>query len=245
MLKHRIITTLLFDDTLQCVKPVAFGRPYRRLGPLTQYIKVVERRNVDELILLDICATQNGRAPFFKELSVLCSNIYAPVCYGGSIRSLDDIKMALDHGADKVAIKTKLEDLEFIARAAEKFGSQCIVAAVDIKDNRVDSIPNILPIERIFEILVQYGVGEILLTDTKQDGTLNGYNLDIIRVCSNAVGIPIIANGGAGAPSHMVEAIRAGANAVAAGSMFLYTEFTPKMCAEELHKNNIPVRLHG
>lgn len=233
MLKNRIITTLLWDG-MQCVKPVSFERPYRKLGTMEQYIRVIETRNIDELILIDIEATPKGRPPNYVKLRQFCDNLYCPVTYGGGIRTLDDIRMALENGADKVAIKTEHNLLD---RAAEKFGSQAIVAVMDVDSDWE---------EEVGLIACNYelkGAGEILLTNTQLDGTMEGYDLKLIEFVSQALDIPVIANGGCGEPVHMLQALDAGADAVAAGSMFLYTEHTPRSCAEALTEWGCDVRL--
>lgn len=248
-LKKRIIPVLLIDDTLQVVKPIKFGRPYRRLGPLSQYMRVMEQRNVDELIILDICASERGYKPMAKEISNFTSNLFCPCTIGGGIRSLDDISNLLNHGADKVAINNIcIYDPEFIKEAAQKFGSQAIVGVMDILDSQIYDgkylfDPDWTTIVNYAQYLESYGVGEILLTDVERDGTMAGYNIDLISTVAHAVGVPVIANGGCGRPSDMLLAINSGASAVAVGSMFLYTDVTPKECASYLNDNGIAVRL--
>lgn len=238
MLKHRIIPVLLTDGTGQCVKPVAFGRPYRKLGTMEQYINVIERRNVDELFIIDITATEQGREPDFKKLNKWCSNLFCPVTYGGGIKTLDHIQQALQNGADKVAIKT---NISIIPQAAQKFGAQAIVGVLDcIYEYDIAELQEELYTElHIFE---QLGVGEILITDTSVDGRMDGYNLDLIGNASDYLDIPVVALGGCGEPVHMLQALEAGASAVAAGSMFLYTDITPRMCAEQLSEWGCEVR---
>jgi len=202
---------------------------------MEQYIQVMERRNIDELIILDIEATPKEREPNFVKLRQFCDNLYCPVTYGGGIRTLDHIRTALSSGADKVAIRT-CDDI--MREAAEKFGSQAIVAVMDI--DSYDG-PEILGF--FAQMLERMGAGEILLTDVPRDGTLEGYNIELIEAVSDAVDIPVIANGGCGEPVHMLQALEAGASAVAAGSMFLYTEYTPRDCARELIEWGQDVRL--
>ena len=233
MLKHRIIPVLLTDGNGQCVKPVSFQRPYRKLGTMEQYIRVVENRNVDELIIIDIEATNQKRKPDFNKLRSYCDNLYCPVTYGGGISTLDDISMALNNGADKVAIRS-IQGL--IPGAVKKFGAQAIVYVMDWHGED-DPI-------KWAQYAEHLGGGEILLNDVYKDGTMEGYNLELIKDVSRAVSIPVIALGGCGEPAHMAQALSAGASAVAAGSMFLYTDYTPKNCAEYLDKQGFPVRLH-
>lgn len=233
MLKKRIIPTLLWDG-VQCVKPVAFQRPYRKLGSMEQYIQVMERRNIDELILIDIEATPNKRKPNFVKLRQFCDNLYCPVTYGGGISSLDDISAALNNGADKVVIKSA--PINILEKAVHKFGAQAIVAVLDVVWCEQYKI---LAIDYLQEI----GVGEIIITDATLDGTMNGYNGDMIEEAVQRSKVPIIANGGCGSPEHMAAALDAGASAVAAGSMFLYTEETPKSCAKYLSERGYDVRV--
>jgi cyclase len=199
---------------------------------MEQYIRVIETRNVDELIILDIEATPKGRPPNYVKLRQFCDNLYCPVTYGGGIRTLDDIRDALSNGADKVAIKTHLD---IIPKAAEKFGSQAIVAVLD------NSVETAIGCDAAW--CEDQGAGEILLTCRASDGTMDGYNLNLIEHAVMAVDIPVIANGGCGEPVHMLQALEAGASAVAAGSMFLYTEETPRTCAEKLTEWGCNVRL--
>lgn len=230
MLKKRVIPTLLWDG-IQCVKPVSFERPYRKLGAMEQYIQVMERRNIDELILIDIEATPQGREPNYDKIRAFCDNLYCPVTYGGGISSLDHISKLLACGADKVAINSHIEILK---PAVEKFGAQAIVGVCDFYPN-ADG-------DRYCEYLVSQGVGEILLTSMLNDGVMNGYDLNMISEVSN-LPVPLIANGGCGDPEHMEQAFRAGASAVAAGSLFLYTEQTPRSCAKYLNDRGYSVRI--
>jgi cyclase len=235
MLKKRIIPTLLFDGSLQCVKPISFGRPYRKLGPMNQYIRVMENRNVDEIILLDITATAENREPNIPKIRELTTRLHCPITYGGGISTLEHIRDILANGADKVAIRTSMH---LFGPASHKFGSQAIVAVI----NRNKYI-NAVQYAKDFEAV---GAGEILLTDVNKDGTQEGYNNDLVMAVSSAVGVPVIANGGCGNIAHMAQAFQAGASAVAAGSMFLYSEITPKKCAEILQGQfRVPVRIHG
>jgi len=239
VLKHRIIPTLLWDG-VQCVKPVSFERPYRKLGSMEQYIQVMERRNIDELIILDIEATAKNRPPDFDKLRAFCDNLYCPVTYGGGICTLDHIRDALSNGADKVAIR---HQINIIPKAVDKFGAQAIVGVIDYCNRPPHPILPMQTIDETAIYLESLGVGEILLTDTQQDGMMEGYNLELIELVTSAVDIPVIANGGCGEPVHMLQALEAGASAVAAGSMFLYTEYTPRDCARDLIEWGQDVRL--
>lgn len=253
MLKSRIIPVLLTDGNGQCVKPVAFERPYRKLGTMEQYIRVIESRNVDELIIIDINATQENREPNFAKLRSWCDNLFCPVTYGGGIRTLDHIRLALENGADKVAIQVGgFINPSFITHAASKFGSQAIVSVINTR--YLDDI-NWVCINRDItdgggfsawsyaKELEMLRAGELLITDVDRDGSMDGYNLSLIEEVSQSVSIPIVALGGCGDPIHMHQALAAGASAVAVGSMFLYTDHTPKSCAEFLSKIGDAVRI--
>lgn len=236
MLKHRVIPVLLTDGSGQCVKPVAFKRPYRRLGTMEQYIRVTEGRNVDELIILDITASEQKREPNFEKLCSWSDNLFCPVTYGGGIRTTDHIRLALSNGADKVAIKT---NYNIINKAARQFGSQAIVGVID----NVDSYYNYVVSTDLALAYEDMGAGEILLNDVTRDGTLDGYDCNLIYNVSRAVKIPVIAIGGCGDPADMEQALEAGASAVAAGSMFIYTDYTPINTARYLYNKGHPTRV--
>lgn len=234
-LKHRIIPILLTDGQGNCVKPIRFQRPYRKVGSLMQYIKMFEKRNVDELIVLDIEATKEGRLIDCDKIKEYTKELFCPLTLGGGINSLDDVNKLLQSGADKVAIKT---NNLIISDASRKFGSQAIVAIMDVTS--LDLPHHVAEYAMVIE---QDGAGEILLTYIDYDGSMAGYHVTLINYVSHLVNIPIIASGGCSEPADMAKAIKAGASAVAAGSMFLFKDITPKDCAEYLHKEGIEVRL--
>lgn len=235
MLKHRIIQVLLTDGNGSCVKPISFQRPYRKLGTMEQYLNVVERRNVDELIIIDIEATNEKRKPDFNKLSRYCSNIYCPVSYGGGISTLDDIRDALNSGADKVVIETHSEIIE---EASEKFGKQAIVGVANF-----DFPTTWEECSKYCKYLEDCGAGEIIVTSIPLDGRMERYSTLLIETAVKNVNIPVIALGGCGEPAHMHQALLVGASAVAAGSMFLFAEHTPRSCAKYLEEQGIPVRI--
>ena len=237
MLKHRIIPVLLTDGKGQCVKPVVFERPYRKLGTMEQYINVIETRNVDELIIIDIEATAQKRKPDYAKLRNWCSNLFCPVTYGGGISTLDDIRLALENGADKVAIKS---NYSIMKEGAYKFGSQAIVGVIDSYDS-YDSYDNYYYAWSQARLFTEHGAGELIVTDENKDGVMEGYNTDLIRHIVSKM--PVVALGGCGEPEHMAQALDAGASAVAAGSMFLYLDITPKDCARYLNEKGYKVRL--
>src|SRR5688572_26654123 len=195
--KTRIIPVLLWDQH-GAVKGKRFN-PGRRIGSMRDRVQLVERREVDELIILDIAATPNNRGPRFEEVKELCSNLFMPVTVGGGIRTLPDISRLLASGADKVAISTAaILTPELITMAARKFGSQAVVVAVDAdRDGRVTthcgSKLHSVGVVHWAREAEHLGAGEILLTSIDRDGTLEGYDLDLICEVTKAVNIPVIA----------------------------------------------------
>jgi cyclase len=224
------------------VKPVAFERPGRFVGSLMSAAMLYENRTCDELILLDIDATPNDRAPRFESIKQFTSKLFCPVAVGGGVRSLEDIRGLLNAGADKVAVRTHASP-EFIRRASAKFGSQCIVVAIDYTtypERVCDDVGMVLVRARQAEMS---GAGEIILTNMNRDGTRNGYDLETIKLICGTVKIPVVANGGCSGPQDMLAAVRAGAHAVAASSVFLFDNVTPQTCKEYLDKEGVPVRM--
>ncbi len=212
-------------------------------------VRLLERRDVDELIILDISATPNNRGPRFAEVERLCENLFMPVTIGGGVRTCDDIRQLLACGADKVAINTMaVGEPRLVSLAAERFGSQAVVASVDVDGRqRIVSCCGQLVTEHGAQEwareLEHRGAGEILLTSIERDGMMEGYDLDLIRSVSSAVDIPVIAAGGCGSYEHMEEAFHAGAHAVAVGAMFQFCDATPRGAARYLNDHGIPARL--
>lgn len=252
MLKHRIIPILLFNEKLQVVQTTQFKRPYRPVGSLRQHIKVMESRNIDEIILLDIEATSQRREPNFEAIKEFASELFCPVSYGGGISNIDHIgRLIQDCGVDKVAVKTNTKVME---DTANKYGSQAVVGVIDFDENEAedgDGNPSrfvgICSINLYVKYLIKQGCGEILLTSINKNGTLKGYDLLLIQDICKEISIPVIANGGCYDWLCMKHAIEVGASAVAASTMFLHTDTTPRDCARALHEAGVPVRLdpHG
>lgn len=214
---------------------------------MTDRIRVCERREIDELIVLDIAATPNNRSPRFDEARALCENLFMPVTVGGGVRNVNDIRRLLESGADKVAINSVAADNpKIIDDASRRFGAQSIVISVDVAQGFLRTRCGTVKTEREPVAWAQEcearGAGEILLTDIERDGTMEGYNLDLIRSVSEAVSIPVIACGGCGSYEHMEQAFNAGAHAVAVGAMFQFTEATPRGAARYLNEHGIPAR---
>jgi cyclase len=227
----RIIPVLLWDEH-GAVKGKQFSKD-RRIGSIQDRIRLIERRDVDELIILDV----SSLAPRFDAVSELCDNLFCPVTIGGGVRNASDIARLLRCGADKVAVnRMAREQPDLIREASERFGAQAIVAAVDVRGETKDCA-------RLCTSLETLGAGEILLTSVERDGMMNGYDLDLIRSVSSAVSIPVIAAGGCGSYEHMQQALDAGAHAVASGAMFQFMEATPKGAARYLKEHGIQTRV--
>lgn len=250
VLATRIIPTLLCRGAA-LYKGERFNS-WRQVGHALQATKIHQARGVDELILLDIGATPEGRGPNFAMVEQLAECCFMPLTVGGGVRSVEDVRGLLNAGADKVAICTAVAT-DLLAECAGIFGRQALVASIDVKDGcawtrcgtyklRGDTVGDINPVVWT-AICENEGAGEILLTSIDRDGTLQGYDLDLIREVSQAVSIPVIASGGCGTYEHMYEAIQAGASAVAAGAMFLFTDQTPKGAAQYLAQRGIETRL--
>lgn len=251
MLKTRIIPTMLWKDH-GLVKGTGFDS-WRRVGTVLPAIKVYNLREVDEIILVDVTATAEKREPDYAEIAECIQESFVPMTVGGGIADIDQIRKLLLAGADKVAVNSSsYRDPELISRAASRFGSQCVVASIDfrIRDGAAECFSQsgtlatgIDPVTWAKEMEAR-GAGEILLTSIERDGTMRGYDLETIRKVSDAVGIPVIASGGAGSCEDVLQAIRdAGAVAAAAASIFHYTEITPLAVKNHLVKHGIPVRL--
>jgi cyclase len=249
MLKVRIIPTLLFKDH-GLVKGVGFDS-WRRVGTALPAIKVYNTREVDELVFLDISANRENRSLDFTEVDRLADECFMPLTVGGGIRSTEDIKKALRAGADKVAINSAaIERPELIREGAYAFGAQCIVLSIDVRktangyrvfshsgthDTGLDAVEWAKRAESL-------GAGEILLTSIERDGTQEGYDLDLLRSVTAAVTIPVIAAGGAGCYEDMAKALKEGCSAVAAASMFHFTQQTPLEAKRYLAERGFPAR---
>lgn len=248
MLKHRIIPCVLLKDW-QLVKSIQFDS-YRTIGNPTSTVRVYNSRNVDELIVLDIDASTNKEKINLEVIEDMAEECYMPLTIGGGIKSIDDIRAILNAGADKVAINTKaIEEPSFITQAASIFGSQCIVVSIDVvKEERGYKLynKNLGPLDldplAFAKRCEDMGAGEILLTSIDHEGLQRGYDIDLLKSFCQELTIPLILNGGAATPEHCAEAIRNGADAVAAASIFHFTQFTPNMIKEHLKHQGIPVR---
>lgn len=253
MLKIRVIPTLLWKN-IGLVKGKGFDS-WRRVGSILPAIRVYNTRQVDELILVDITATEESRVPDLETVSEMSCECFVPFTVGGGIRTVEDIRQLLRAGADKVAINSAAySNPEIITEGAKLFGSQCIVASIDAKKmpngkyecfSHAGKKPTGKEVGEWAKKLQELGAGEILITSIPLDGTMKGYDTDLIKTVSDAVSIPVIASGGAGSYEDMYKAIAKGkATAVAAASIFHYTEQTPMEAKEYLAKKGIAVRLN-
>jgi cyclase len=247
MLAKRIVPTLLVKGR-QLFKGVSFKASERSIGHAAQAVRVHAKRGVDELVLLDITATAEGRGPDLGLVRELSEELFIPLTVGGGVRSLQDIDALLRAGADKVSIGAGLMlEPELVSAASARFGRQAIVASIDVRGGYVVPAAVGCCVDRDpagwAKYLEDEGAGEILLTSVDRDGTLGGYDLDLIREVSSATAIPVIASGGCGSYADMLAAIHAGADAVAAGAVFAFTDCTPRGAAKFLRENGVCVRL--
>ncbi|MEY2426649.1 MAG: imidazole glycerol-phosphate synthase subunit HisF [Actinomycetota bacterium] len=252
MLKVRVIPTLLYRD-FGLVKGVQFDA-WRHVGSPMQAIKVYNMRGVDELVFLDVAASPADRSPDFDLIDDLADDCFMPMAVGGGVRSVDDVRRLLQVGADKVVIGTaSVASPEVVDEASRRFGSQCVVVAIDtaaaadgrvtvrVRCGREDTGRD--PVAFAQEIEAR-GAGEILLTSIDRDGTMTGYDLETLADVCGAVSIPVIASGGAGTYDDMVAALTdGGASAVAAASMFHFTEQTPMEAKLRIRECGFPVRV--
>lgn len=242
----------MLSNGLHLIKTIKFGA-IRNLGNPTQMARVYNSRNVDELIFIDIKATEEKRGPSLELLKEITSECFMPLTIGGGIHSIEDIDNLLKTGADKISINSEaINNPAFISRAAKRFGSQCIVVSIDAKKvgkehyvfkNRGTTNTKKKATDWAKEIQ-NLGAGEIFLTSIDKDGTMKGYDLDLIKAVTSTASIPIIACGGAGKVQDIIDAVKIGhANAISLASMFHYSGHTPNSIKERMRRANIPVRL--
>lgn len=238
----RVVKGVNFVDLKDAGDPVEIGKAYDAAG-------------ADELVFLDITASSDRRATVADMVRKVAENVFIPFTVGGGIRTVEDFRALLREGADKISINSSaIQTPELISAAADKFGSQCVVVAIDAKrradgsgwniyknggriDVGIDAVEWAVQAEKL-------GAGEILLTSMDCDGTKEGYDLELTRTIAGAVRIPVIASGGAGALEHFKEALtEGGADAALAASLFHYKELEIREVKEYLKREGIPVRL--
>lgn len=251
MLKVRVIPTLLWKQ-FGLVKGVGFDS-WRRVGPVLPAVKVYNQREVDELVLVDIVAHLSTDDPDFESIDEFGQDCFVPLTVGGGITRIDQVQKLLRAGADKVSLNTSAYTRpELVTEIAMRHGAQCVVASIDVRANpdggwmcfsHAGQQATGREVCEWARELEDRGAGEILITSVERDGTFQGYDLALIEAVVRAVKIPVITSGGAGNYQHMVDAVtQAGASAVAAASMFHYTEQTPAGAKAALAAAGVPVR---
>jgi len=253
-LAKRIIPCLDVDRG-RVVKGVRFVE-IRDAGDPVEVARRYDAEGADEITFLDITASSDDRDTMLHVVEAVAGEVFIPLTVGGGIRSLDDIRRLLNAGADKVSINTAaVHDPEFVKAAAERFGSQCIVVAIDAKQVEEDPPrweifthggrkPTGLDAIDWARRMAGYGAGEILLTSMDRDGTRSGFDLALTRAISEAVDVPVIASGGVGTLDHLVEGVNAGAaDAVLAASIFHFGEYTIEAAKRHMAEHGIEVRL--
>lgn len=247
-----MIPTLLWKQ-FGLVKGIGFNS-WRRIGPVLPSIKVYNQREVDELILVDIVAHSSKDQPDFESIEEFASECFVPLTVGGGITNADQVQRLLRAGADKVCINSAAYNApELISEIAKIHGSQCVVVSIDSRINEQGGWECFShagtkstgrdPTSWARE-MESRGAGEIIITSIDRDGTMSGYDLSLTERIVNSVNVPVIASGGAGNYGHMIDAInKAGASAVAAASIFHFTEMTPKAAKEAMLSAGVPVRI--
>ncbi|MFN4081708.1 MAG: AglZ/HisF2 family acetamidino modification protein [Saprospiraceae bacterium] len=203
------------------------------IGDPVNAMRIFSEKEVDEIVVLDIDASREGREPNYALIEEMAGEAFMPMAYGGGIRSLDQVRRLIRCGIEKVVINTAAtESTAVIRAAAAEFGSQAVVGAVDVRKpllgryrvmSKSATVETKLDLEEHIKNLVASGVGEILINSVDRDGMMNGYDLELIKTVTQMVNVPVVACGGAGSIEHLAQAIReGGASAVAAGSMFVF-----------------------
>ncbi|MBV1950863.1 MAG: imidazole glycerol phosphate synthase subunit HisF [Cycloclasticus sp.] len=255
-LAKRIIPCLDVDNG-RVVKGVKFV-DIRDAGDPVEVARRYDREGADEITFLDITASSDNRETIVHVIEKVADEVFIPLTVGGGIRTLEDINRMLKAGADKVGINTAaIFNPEFVQQAAERFGSQCIVVAIDAKCVSADDEPKRweifthggrketgLDAIEWAKKMVDFGAGEILLTSMDRDGTKIGFDLELTRTISEAVEVPVIASGGVGTLDHLADGVTKGkADAVLAASIFHFAEFSIGEAKQHLHDKGIEVRL--
>ncbi len=255
-LAKRIIPCLDVDNG-RVVKGVKFV-DIRDAGDPVEIARRYDREGADELTFLDITATHDNRSTMAHVVEQVASQVFIPLTVGGGIRTLDDIRRLLNAGADKVGINSAaVFNPEFVREAAQRFGSQCVVVAIDAKKVSAEGEssrweifthggrkPTGIDAVAWAKKMVDYGAGEILLTSMDRDGTREGFDLPLTKAISTAVAVPVIASGGVGCLDHLADGIIEGkADAVLAASIFHFAEYTIEQAKQHMAQRGIEVRL--
>ena len=252
MLAKRVIPCLDVDAG-RVVKGVRFQQ-LRDAGDPVELAAHYDREGADELVFLDITATLEDRAAMLDVISRTAEEVFIPLTVGGGVRTDDDVQALLQAGADKVSVNSAaVRDPSLLARCADRFGTQCMVVAIDAKrrdtgwEVHVDAGHTGTgwdAVEWATDATTRHGAGEVLVTSMDRDGTGEGYDLDLLRAIAGAVAVPVIASGGAGEPAHFADALADGhADAVLAASRWHDGDLTIREVKEHLAARGIPVRL--
>ncbi len=228
--RPRIIPCLLLRGQ-GLIKTRKFRDPVY-VGDPVNVVRIFSEKEADELVILDVNASREDREPNYEMIAEIAGECFMPVAYGGGVRKLEQVRRLIRSGVEKIVINSAAtESVSIISEAANVFGSQAVVAGVDVKRSvlgRYKIMAKSATVEvkgdfgDYLDRLVEAGAGELLVTSIDRDGTLAGYDLDLVRLAAGRVGVPVVACGGAGNLSHFAEAMSAGASAVAAGSMFVF-----------------------
>ncbi len=251
MLAKRIIPCLDVKDG-RVVKGVNFVG-LRDAGDPVALAKYYSDQGADEIVFLDITATHEHRATVAQVVEATAAQVFVPLTVGGGIRTLEDFQLLLRSGADKISVNSAaIQDKTLISRAARRFGSQCVVVAIDAKRNPAGSWEVVVHGGRVFTGIdavawareaEALGAGEILLTSMDADGTKAGFDLPLTKAVTDAVGIPVIASGGCGALEHFAQVFeQTGCDAALAASLFHFGELTVPQVKDYLRARNIPAR---
>ncbi len=230
MLKHRVIPSLLLSNN-ELVKTQKFTNS-KYVGDPINAIRIFNEKEVDELMILDIDASKLGREPNYVLLEKISSECFMPLCYGGGIKNIEQVNKLFSLGIEKVSIQTSaLANIDVISQIANRFGSQSVVASVDIKKNwlgkkklYLSSTKRLSDIswQNYLKMLTEAGAGEVALNSVDHDGMMTGMDLDLIREAAQLLPIPMIASGGVGSLKDIQAAVQCGASAVAVGSFFVF-----------------------
>jgi cyclase len=251
VLKIRVVPCLDVKDG-RVVKGVNFV-DLKDAGDPVEQARLYDAEGADELCFLDITASSENRDTLFDVVARTAEQCFMPLTVGGGVRTTEDIRKLLLAGADKVSINTAaVKNPEFVKEAAEKFGNQCIVVAVDAKQTGPGTFEifthggrNATGLDAVAwsKRMAEYGAGEILLTSMDRDGTKAGYNIPLTRAVADAVPVPVIASGGVGNLDHLVAGVREGhATAVLAASIFHFGQYTIRQAKAHLSQAGLPVR---
>jgi cyclase len=252
MLKKRIIPCLDVKDG-RVVKGINFLN-LKDAGDPVEQAQIYDKEGADEICFLDITASSENRKILLDKVRETAQSCFVPLTVGGGVSSIDDIKNLLLAGADKASINTAaVKNHNFIKESSIRFGSQCIVIAIDVKkvsNNKWEVFthggrnPTGIDVIKYVKIVENNGAGEILLTSMDRDGTKTGYDIELTKTVSNLVSIPVIASGGVGSLEHLYDGFKLGfASAVLAASIFHYGNYTISEAKKYLLEKNIPIRL--